>query len=112
MKRARIWLRCAVMFDPVSPVIVQPAVIGWDAKFRDIDLTIERPLRGAELLRRMKGWATIDVYQAADILESRGRIKLLDDRDLVVECETEEDLNYLRDKCRETFGDQIDLDDY
>ncbi len=112
MKRARIWLRCAVMFDPVSPVIVQPAVIGWDAKFRDIDLTIERPLRGAELLKRMKGWATIDVHRAADILESRGRIKLLDDRELVVECENEDDLNYLRAKCREEFGDQIDLDDY
>ncbi|MBU0514529.1 MAG: hypothetical protein KJ621_07120 [Proteobacteria bacterium] len=112
MKRARIWLRCAIMFDPVSPVIVQPAVIGWDAKFRDIDLTIERPLRGHELLRRMKGWATIDVHQVADILESRGRIKLLDDRELVVECETEEDLDFLRAKCQERFGDQIDLDDY
>ena len=112
MKRARIWLRCAVMFDPVAPVIVQPAVIGWDAKYRHIDLTIERPLRGLELLKRMKGWATIDVHRAAEILESRGRVKLLDDRELVVECETAEDLDYLRQQCAEEFGDQIDLDDY
>ena len=41
MIRAKLWLRCAVVHDPVTPLVVQPAVIGWEAKQRQVDLTIE-----------------------------------------------------------------------
>jgi hypothetical protein len=37
-------------------MVVQPALIGWEAKYRQIDLTIERAFKGDELVRRMKGW--------------------------------------------------------
>lgn len=95
MERAMLWFKCAAMHDPVRPVLKQPAVIGWEAKQRDVALTIERPFKGDELLRRMKGWVTADVEQAISIIGKYGRLKVIDGEDLVVECETENDLNAL-----------------
>ena len=54
MERALLWFKCAAVHDPVRPVIKKPAVLGWMAKHRRVDLEIERPLRGEELLRQMK----------------------------------------------------------
>ena len=59
MERALLWFKCAALQDPVRPVSKKPAVLGWMAKHRSIDLEIERPLRGEELLRQMKGWFTV-----------------------------------------------------
>ncbi len=36
MIRAKIWFRCAAMNDPVTPIVLQPAVIGWEAKKRRV----------------------------------------------------------------------------
>jgi hypothetical protein len=52
MIRAKLWLRCAAMHDPVTPTLVRPALVGWEAKRRSVDLTIERGFNGEELLRR------------------------------------------------------------
>src|SRR4030065_2971487 len=38
MLRAKLWFRCAAMHDPVTPMIVQPAIIGWEANKRRGDL--------------------------------------------------------------------------
>jgi hypothetical protein len=38
MIRLRLFGRCRIYHDPVSPVMVSPAKIGWDAWFRSIDL--------------------------------------------------------------------------
>ena len=46
MVRAKLWFRCAAMHDQVTPVIVQPALIGWEAKQRRVDLHIERAFSG------------------------------------------------------------------
>jgi hypothetical protein len=46
MVRGKIWFRCAVVHDPVTPMVVQPALIGWEAKQRNIDLVIERAFKG------------------------------------------------------------------
>ena len=54
MERAMLWFKCAAMHDPVRPVLKQPAVIGWEAKQRQVDLVIERSFQGEELLSRMK----------------------------------------------------------
>jgi hypothetical protein len=98
------------MHDPVSPVLVAPARISWDAKQRNVDLTIERPFSGVELLRRMKGWVTVDVEQATNILNKYGRLKLLDERILVIECEKEGDLKSLQAELAKEFDDQVDLE--
>ena len=110
MIRSKLWFRCAAMHDPVTPVIVKPAVIGWDAKKRQVDLTIERPFKGDELVLRMKGWVTTDVKQVIDVVNTHGRLKLLDDRDLVVELETEENYNGLERALLNQFGDQVNLE--
>src|SRR4030042_817137 len=87
MIRAKIWFRCAVGHDPVSPIVARPALIGWEAKRRLIDLTIERAFKGDELLRRMKGWITVDPERVIELVSQFGRLKVLDDRELVIEME-------------------------
>ena len=110
MIRARLWFRCAAMHDPVTPVIVKPAVIGWDAKERKVDLTIERPFRGDELVSRMKGWVTADVKEVIGVVKKHGYLKVLDERNLVVEAETEEAYLQLERALRDQFQDQVDLE--
>lgn len=110
MIRARLWFRCAAMHDPVTPVIVKPAVIGWDAKERHVDLTIERSFKGHELVSRMKGWVTADIKKVIVVVQKYGYLKVLDERNLVVETETEEDYHRLGLALRDHFQDQVDLE--
>ncbi len=110
MIRARLWFRCAAMHDPVTPVVVRPALIGWEAKNRVVDLTIERAFKGDELVQRMKGWVTVDVNRVIDIVQRRGCLKVLDERELVVEVEKEEDYEVLERDLAFHFGDQVNLE--
>lgn len=98
------------MHDPVTPVIVKPAVVGWDAKRRQVDLTIERAFKGDELVTRMKGWVTVDVKKVIEVVKRHGFLKVLDDRNLVVEVETEKDYEKLTKELSENFLDQVDLE--
>lgn len=110
MIRSKLWFRCAAMHDPVTPVIVRPALVGWDAKRRKVDLTIERPFKGDELVMRMKGWVTADVKQVVEIVRKHGFLKIMDDRNLVVETETERDHENLVEDLRTVFNDEVNLD--
>lgn len=110
MIRARLWFTCAAMHDPVTPVIVSPAVIGWDAKRRKVDLTIERSFKGDELVLRMKDWVTVDVKKVVEIVKRHGFLKVLDDRDLVVEFEGEADYRGLEAELVDNFKDQVNLE--
>jgi hypothetical protein len=98
------------MHDPVTPIIVKPAVVGWDAKERQVDLTIERAFKGDELVLRMKGWVTTDVKKVVEVVKRHGFLKVLDDRDLVVEVETEKDYETLTNELSENFKDQLHLE--
>lgn len=110
MIRAKVWFRCAAMHDPVMPVLVKPAVIGWQGKNREIDLVIERGFSGSEVVRRMKGWITIDPRKAVEVFERHGRLKCFDNGELVVEVEAESDLEALRKDVAANFGDQCDVE--
>lgn len=110
MLRAKLWFRCAVVHDPVCPIVVQPAVIGWEAKHRRIDLVIERAFKGDELVRRMKGWVTVDVSEVIEIIGKFGRLKVLDDSELVVELETMDNFTGLQKALADAFGKEINLD--
>ena len=90
MIRAKLWFRCAGAFNPVTPIIWKPAVIGWKSKEKEIDFAIERAFNGEELLRRMKGWVTADVKEVIEIVKRHGYLKVLDEQDLVVERGTED----------------------
>ena len=110
MIRAKLWFTCAAMHDPVTPVIVRPAVIGWEAKKRKVDLTIERAFKGEELVLRMKGWVTTDVNKVIEVVNRFGLLKVLDERELVVELESEENYEKLRRELVDQFGDQASVE--
>jgi hypothetical protein len=98
------------MHDPVTPILVQPAVIGWEAKKRKVELQIERAFTGEELVRRMKGWVTVDPQKAIEVVERYGRLKVLDDRELVVEVETMEDFRRLQEALLASFGNEMEAE--
>jgi hypothetical protein len=110
MIRAKLWFRCAAMHDPVTPIVVQPAVIGWEAKKRKVELKIERAFNGEELVRRMKGWITVDPKKAIEVVERYGRLKVLDDHELVVEAETMEDFRRLQEALLASFGNEMEAE--
>ncbi len=110
MIRSKLWFRCAAMHDPVTPTIVKPAVISWDAKERDVELSIERAFNGDELVMRMKGWVTVEVKKAVEVINRYGYLKVLDERDLVVDVETEEDYEKLNKELEKEFKDQLNLE--
>jgi len=110
MIRAKLWFTCAAMYDPVTPIIVQPSVLGWKAKKRQVDLTIERAFTGEELVLRMKGWVTTDVKQVIGIVKSHGYLKVLDEQDLVVEVDSEEDYEKLKKALVNKFGNEVFLE--
>jgi hypothetical protein len=98
------------MHDPVTPVLVQPALIGWEAKERKVELQIERAFTGDELVRRMKGWVTVDPSKVIEVVNRYGRLKVLDDRDLVIEVEKTEDFRDLQKTLHEAFNQQVDAE--
>ena len=110
MIRAKLWFTCAAMHDPVTPVIVKPSVLGWKAKRRDVQLTIERAFTGEELVLRMKGWVTTDVKHVIEIIKPYGHLKVLDEEDLVVEVESEDEYEKVTSALEEKFGDQVFLE--
>jgi hypothetical protein len=98
------------MHDPVTPVIVRPAVIGWEAKERTVDLQIERAFTGEELVRRMKGWVTVDPQKVIEAVQRYGRLKVLDERELVIEVEKSEDFQRLQKEVQETFEGEVNVE--
>jgi len=110
MIRAKIWFRCAAMHDPVTPIVLQPAIIGWEAKKRKVGTQIERAFNGEELVQRMKGWITVDPNKVIEVVSQYGRLKVLDERELVVEVEKSEDIQRLKEKVQETFGGEVDVE--
>ena len=110
MIRARLWLQCAAMGDAVSPILVQPAVIGWEGKYRTVDLTIERPFKGEELLSRMKGWVTVDPKEIIAAIKPEGFLKVFDEGQLIVEGDSLELIGRIRLRLQDRFGDRVSLE--
>jgi hypothetical protein len=99
------------MRDPVTPYLARPAKIGWKAKRRQIDLTIDRPFNGDELLLRMKGWITVPPREIIDLIRAgQGTLKVLEDGGLGVETDTSEAMAEINEELKERFRDQVDLD--
>ena len=107
MERAMLWMKCAAMHDPVRPVLERPASIRWEAKQRKIDLVIERPFTGTELLRRMKGWVTADVVEVTNLITRYGKLRVLDERDLIVETQDVEAMETISRELAQVFGEEV-----
>ena len=102
-----LWMKCAAMHDPVRPVLERPAAIGWEAKQRKVDLVIERPFAGEELLRRMKGWVTADVVEVINLITRYGKLRVLDERDLIVETQGMEAMETISRELAGAFGEEV-----
>jgi len=98
------------MHDPVTPIQVRPAVLGWEAKQRKVHLQIERGFSGDEMVRRMKGWVTVDPSKVIEVVNRFGRLKVLDDVDLVIETEKPEGFEALQKALAETFGNEVNAE--
>jgi len=105
----RLFGRCRIYHDPVSPVLRAPAQIGWDAWFRDIDLVTPRRLKGHELLRRTRGWWTEDPDDIQPVVERFGRLVVGDGGELMIEFQGPEQAQALKSALKESFGDQVFL---
>jgi hypothetical protein len=77
---------------------------------RTVELKIERAFSGEELVRRMKGWVTTDPSQVIEVVRQFGRLKVLDDRELVVELERMEDFQNLQKALFEAFGKEMEAE--
>ena len=109
MIRVRLFGRCRIYHDPVSPVLKGPAQIGWDAWFRTIDLVTPQPLKGEELLKRTRGWWTVEPNDVAEVVKGFGRLVVGDGGELMVEFSDEEAVHGLSRALAERFGDQVQL---
>ena len=58
----------------------------------------------------MKGWITVDPSKVIEVINEFGRLKVLDDRELVVEMEDRKIFENLKKNLSSTFGDQIDIE--
>lgn len=109
MMRLRLFGRCRIYHDPVSPVLRAPAQVGWDAWFRTIDLVTPQPLKGEELLRRTRGWWTVEPNDVAEVVARYGRVVVGDQGELMVECADGETIEALSKALHEKFGNQVQL---
>ena len=109
MIRMRLFGRCRIYHDPVSPVLRTPAQIGWDAWFRTIDLVTPKLLKGRELLMRTRGWWTVEPSDVAEIVEAHGRLVVGEKGELMVELSDQETVEALSSALSERFGLQVML---
>lgn len=107
MIRLRLFGRCRIYHDPVSPVLKAPAQIGWDAWFRRIDLVTPRKLKGRELLMRTRGWWTVEPSEVAPVVEAHGRLVVGENGELMVEFQDDHAAETLSRALSERFGDQV-----
>ena len=107
MIRLRLFGRCRIYHDPVSPVLRAPAEIGWDAWFRTIDLVTPNKLKGRELLMRTRGWWTVDPSEILDIVEKQGKLVVGEKGELMVEFTDQKALDALSTSLSDRFGDQV-----
>ena len=109
MIRTRLFGRCRIYHDPVSPVLKAPAQIGWNAWFRSIDLVTPQPLRGEELLKRTRGWWTVEPNEVAEVVKQFGKLVVGDGGELMVELPDENAADALSKALAERFGDQVQV---
>ena len=107
MIRLRLFGRCRIYHDPVTPVLRAPAQIGWEAWFRSIDLVTPQRLKGKELLQRTRGWWTVDPDDVVEMVERHGLLVVGQAGELMVEFSDEKAAKALSDALTEQFGNQV-----
>ena len=103
----RLFGRCRIYHDPVTPILKEPAQIGWESWFRTIELVTPRRLKGRELLMRTRGWWTVDPEEVAEIVESHGKLLVGKEGELLVELSDEKMVGELSEELARRFKDQV-----
>ena len=103
MIRMRLFGRCRIYHDPVSPVLRAPAQIGWEAWFRSIDLVTPQRLKGEELLLRTRGWWTVEPAEVAEVIKKYGKLVVGEGGELMVELTEEKVTEELSAALTRTF---------
>jgi len=107
MIRLRLFGRCRIYHDPVSPVLRAPAQIGWEAWFRSIDLVTPQEFKGEELLLRTRGWWTVEPKDVSEVVKKHGRLIVGEEGELMVEFIDQKAVEALSIDLSERFGDQV-----
>ena len=107
MIRLRLFGRCRIYHDPVSPVLRAPAQIGWEALFRSIDLVTPQEFKGEELLLRTRGWWTAEPKDVSEVVKKHGRLIVGEEGELMVEFVDQKSVEALSTALSERFGDQV-----
>jgi hypothetical protein len=58
----------------------------------------------------MKGWITVDPAKVIEVVSEFGRLKVLDDRELVIEMEDRTSFDNLKKNLFSTFGNEVDVE--
>ena len=109
MIRLRLFGRCRIYHDPVSPVLKTPAQVGWDAWYRSIDLVTPQTFKGEELLKRTRGWWTVEPNDVAEVVKKHGRLVVGDRGELMVEFAEQAAADALTKALAGQFGEQVQL---
>ena len=107
MIRLRLFGRCRIYHDPVSPVLRAPAQIGWESWFRSIDLVTPQEFKGEELLLRTRGWWTVEPKDVSEVVKKHGRLIVGEEGELMVEFIDQKAVEALSTALSECFGDQV-----
>ena len=107
MIRLRLFGRCRIYRDPVSPVLRAPAQIGWEAWFRSIGLVTPQEFRGEELLLRTRGWWTVEPKDVAEVVKKHARLIVGEGGELMVELSDQGAVEALSSALTERFGNQV-----
>jgi hypothetical protein len=107
MIHLRLFGRCRIYHDPVTPVLRAPAQIGWDAWFRSIDLVTPQRLKGEELLLRTRGWWTVEPNDVAEVVKRHGRLVVGEGGELMVELTDQKAAEALSAALSERFRHEV-----
>ena len=105
--KVKLWFKCAAMHDPVCPKIISPCLITWEAKFRDVQVVIERKFKGEELVRRMKGWITVELDKVIELINKYGQFIINENGELFVELKNPNDFSLLESELKNIFGEEV-----
>lgn len=109
MIQLRLFGRCRIYHDPVSPILKSAAQIGWQAFYRDIDLVTPRRLKGRELLMRTRGWWTEEPTEVAEVVQAHGKLVVGKGGELMVELADRAAAERLSGALAERFGKAVFL---
>ena len=108
--KVKLWFKCAAMHDPVCPKLISPCLISWDAKYRDVQVVIERRFKGDELVKRMKGWVTVDPEKVLEVVNNFGKFIIDDKGELFVKLNNKDEFNKLKDELKKHFKEEINIE--